>query len=62
MEFNKGEVVEWIVQDKNVLTLSRIIHHRARRDRVLLTKELSEATLNDVHIHSVKTKFARISL
>jgi len=31
MEFNKGEVVEWIVQDKNVLTLRRAEASKAKQ-------------------------------
>ena len=31
MEFNKGEVVEWIVQDKNVLTLRRTEASKAKQ-------------------------------
>jgi hypothetical protein len=32
MEFNKGEIVEWVIQDRNTLALKRQETRKAKRD------------------------------
>lgn len=39
MEFEKGEVIEWVIQDRNTLILNRSGKHRTQRQGADLKKK-----------------------